>query len=80
VDFEWDVDKAASNLTKHGVSFDEATSAFADEYAQIIDDPDSSLEEQRAILMGNSTRGRLLIVVYTLRSNTIRLISAQMQL
>ena len=63
MDFEWDVDKAASNLTKHGVSFDEATSAFADEYAQIIDDPDASLEEQRAILMGNSTRRRLLVVV-----------------
>ena len=52
ISFEWDVKKAATNLKKHGVSFDEAKSVFYDDLGRVISDPDHSEEEQRFILMG----------------------------
>jgi len=52
ISFEWDVKKAATNLKKHGVSFDEARSVFYDDLGRVISDPDHSEEEQRFILMG----------------------------
>lgn len=75
--FEWDPRKAALNLAKHAVSFDEAATAFGDLLAQIIDDPDHSVGEQRSILLGQSDRRRLLVVMFTERRESIRLISAR---
>ena len=57
--FEWDPKKAASNLSKHGVSFEEGLSVFADPLARIFDDDDHSLAEQREIIIGHSSIDRL---------------------
>ena len=77
--FEWDPAKASVNARKHGVSFEEAQSVFADERARLIDDPDHSDEEDRFILLGLSSSLRVLVVVHCYRSqgNTIRIISAR---
>jgi uncharacterized DUF497 family protein len=76
--FEWDAGKAAANLRKHGVSFDEALSGFADPLANIRSDPRHSHGEERLVLLGTSTAGRLLMVMFTDRgSDRIRLISAR---
>jgi uncharacterized DUF497 family protein len=77
--FVWDESKARSNAKKHGVSFDEAQSAFSDERARIIDDPDHSDDEDRFILLGMSSKPRVLVVVYAYRDReaTIRIISAR---
>lgn len=77
--FEWDQAKAAANLNKHGVSFDEAKSVFSDEQAKLIADPDHSEDEDRFILLGLSTALRLLVVCHCHRSsgNAIRIISAR---
>jgi uncharacterized protein len=76
--FEWDETKAASNQHKHGVSFEEAETAFADERGRLIVDPDHSDQEERFILMGLSARLRLLIVCHCYRyADTIRIISAR---
>jgi uncharacterized DUF497 family protein len=79
LEFTWDESKARSNAKKHGVSFEEAQSAFADERARIIDDPDHSDDEDRFILLGMSAKPRLLIVVYAYRDREakIRIISAR---
>ena len=63
--FEWDPRKAASNLSKHGVSFQEAIKALADPLARVFDDEDHSVEEQREILIGHSAKERLLVVSFT---------------
>jgi len=75
--FEWDRAKAAANLKTHGVSFDEAATVFQDPLAGIHPDPDHSESENRAILIGHSTAGRLLLVAFTDRQSNIRLISAR---
>jgi len=75
--FLWDPAKAAANLRKHKVSFPEATTAFADPHSQAVPDPDHSAAETRFVLLGTSTRGRLLVVVHTERGDAIRLISAR---
>ena len=75
--FEWDEEKARSNKAKHGVTFPEAASAFADPLAAIFSDPDHSADEIREILIGESERGRLLIVSFTERGEAIRIISAR---
>ncbi len=75
MDFIWDDRKAASNLKKHGVSFDEATTVFADPLALAIDDV---LDSDRTLLLGMSNRQRLLLVVHVeLDDSTIRIISAR---
>ena len=75
VDFSWDDRKAASNLRKHGVSFDEATTLFADPLALAIDD---ALDPGRTLLLGMSNRQRILLVVHVeLDESTIRIISAR---
>lgn len=75
---EWDETKNASNKRKHGVSFEEAKSAFADEFGRLVTDPDHSGEEDRFILMGMSLRLRLLIVCHSYRhGDTLRIISAR---
>jgi len=76
--FEWDAKKSASNEKKHGVSFEEAKSAFTDQFARLISDPDHSEQEDRFILLGASIHARLLIVCHCVRSNDrIRIISAR---
>ena len=77
MDYEWDAEKAARNLQKHGVSFDEAGSVFGDPLYIDFYDPDHSDEEQRYIVIGLSNAGRLLLVSYTERETVIRLISAR---
>lgn len=60
--FEWDENKAAVNLAKHGVSFEEAVTVFTDPLSDTFDDPDHSVEERRFVIMGTSERGRILVV------------------
>jgi uncharacterized DUF497 family protein len=77
--FSWDAAKAEENLGKHGVSFEEASTVFADENARLKHDPDHSQEEDRFILLGFSAKLRLLIVCHASRENdgVIRIISAR---
>ena len=77
MDFEWDNRKAASNLTKHGVSFSEAATAFYDPLTVTFRDPDHSATEDRWIILGTSAHGRLLFVAHTDRGDRIRIISAR---
>jgi len=76
--FEWDREKAVSNLQKHGVSFDEASTVFRDPLARIFDDEDHSEYERREIVIGYSMSGRLLVVAFIERFGpTVRIISAR---
>lgn len=75
--FEWDARKADANLVKHGVSFEEALSCFFDPEQVVFHDPEHSSDEDRELLIGHSSRGRLVIVSYTLRGRCARLISAR---
>ena len=76
--FIWDRDKAAANLRKHGVDFEEAATAFGDPLSITIPDPDHSVGEERLLLVGQSARGRLLVVAHTERDDEIRLINARL--
>ena len=75
--FEWDNQKAQSNLLKHGVSFDEAVSVFGDALALTFSDSDHSMDEDRSRTYGISNKERHLVVVHTERRNSIRIISAR---
>ena len=75
--FTWDPAKAAANLRKHGVSFEEAATAFGDPHSITIPDPDHSAAERRFILIGASDRDVLVVVSHTERGETIRIISAR---
>lgn len=75
--FEWNATKAADNLAKHGVSFEEAATALRDPLSMTAVDPDHSLDEERFITFGLSTRGRLVVVAHTDRDDIIRIISAR---
>ena len=74
---EWDPTKARRNLQKHGISFDEAVTIFSDVLSLTIPDPLHSEDETRFIIMGESIRKRLLVVVHTDRGEKIRIISAR---
>ena len=74
---EWDARKAATNLRKHGVSFEEASSVFFDPLAATGSDPDHSLSERRFVTFGVSSSGRLLVVAHAERADAIRIISAR---
>ena len=76
-EFEWHRRKAWANERKHGVSFEEATGAFDDPRSLTIPDPEHSLEEDRFVSIGRTARDRIVVVVHTLRGETIRLISAR---
>jgi uncharacterized protein len=77
--YEWDITKAAANLKKHGVSFEEAKTVFNNPLAMIFeDDRHSSLAEYREIIIGHSQQNRLLLVSFTERSQSIRIISARL--
>lgn len=75
VTFEWDADKAESNLSRHGVSFEEAAEVFFDPFYQTGDA--SRDEEQRDFILGYSTRLRIPLVVHTERERRTRIISAR---
>jgi uncharacterized DUF497 family protein len=80
IKFEWDAAKAASNVRKHGISFEEAKSVFYDEFAiQFYNSENSELEEDRFLMLGISSESRILLVCHCERdsSNTIRIISAR---
>ena len=75
--FEWDDGKASENLTKHGVSFSEASTVFADPLSRTIVDPLHSETEERFIVVGESGLQHTLVVVHTYRGDVIRIISAR---
>ncbi len=77
--FAWDPAKAAANVAKHGVSFEEASTVFSDEAGLLLDDPEHSASEDRFLLLGLSARLRVLVVVHCYREtdSVIRLISAR---
>jgi uncharacterized DUF497 family protein len=75
--YEWDEKKAAANLAKHGVAFEEARTIFDDPLYVDFYDPDHSRSEERYILIGESCQRRLLFVSYAERGNAVRLISAR---
>jgi hypothetical protein len=75
VDFEWDPEKARSNLQKHGISFADAVSVLEDDLALTLQDDHQ--DELRYITLGRDLFGRILVVVYTYRKDAIRIISAR---
>lgn len=75
--FEYHHPKAASNLLKHKISFEEAISIFYDPLASTVPDDQHSYNEQRWVRLGTSSRSRLLFVVYTERNSSVRLVSAR---
>jgi uncharacterized DUF497 family protein len=77
--FEWNQAKAAYNAQKHGVTFEEARTVFADDFAGIGPDPDhSSKAEERELIAGHSNRFRLLLVSFVERGEAVRIISARL--
>jgi hypothetical protein len=77
VKFEWHGTKAVSNLRKHAVSFDEASTVFADSLSNVFPDPDHSDDETRFIIIGMSEVGRVLVVSHTDRGERTRIISVR---
>ncbi|MCJ7783526.1 MAG: BrnT family toxin [Desulfobacterales bacterium] len=75
--FEWDPEKAKGNIETHGISFDEASTAFGDTLSLTIYDPLHSEQEDRFIVTGNSHKNRLLVVVHIERGQNVRIISAR---
>lgn len=77
--FEWDPTKAVSNVSKHGVTFEEAKTVFYDEEALVIPDPDHSVDEDRFIIMGRSSKLHIIVVIHCFRQegSLIRIISAR---
>ena len=74
--YQWDKIKATSNLQKHGIEFADAVSVFSDELAITI--PDNRFDEERFVTIGMDAFGRILVIVFTWRSEDIRLISARL--
>ena len=77
MNFEWDLRKAALNLDKHGVSFNDAATVFEDDLSTTFPDPDHSIREERFVIIGVSGRGDILVVTHTERGDTVRIISAR---
>jgi uncharacterized DUF497 family protein len=78
VRFEWDPDKARRNLARHGLSFADAAAAFGDPLSLTISDPDHSDDEDRFLLLGMLSSGRLAVVVHVERAGATRIISARL--
>ena len=78
MEFEWDLSKAAANLKKHGVSFEEANTVFDNPLAVIFDDDLHSIDENREIIIGHSRQNRFLLIAFIERSYSIRIISARL--
>lgn len=77
LEFVWDPTNAKANQAKHGVSFEEAVTVFADPVARIFDDENHSDDERREIIIGASMKRRLILVCFTVRGTRIRLLSAR---
>jgi uncharacterized DUF497 family protein len=77
LEFQWDPEKAAKNLAKHRISFEEAATAFGDPLGRIVADPRHSFQEERFALLRLSRNGHLLAVMYVERGDKIRIISAR---
>jgi hypothetical protein len=77
LNFEWNEEKAKANLNKHRINFDEATTVFSDPFSITINDPYHSVDEKRYIDIGSSDKGHVLVVVYTERGSSIRIISCR---
>jgi hypothetical protein len=77
LEFEWDPKKAAANLAKHRVSFEDAATVFGDPLGRIVADPRHSSEEERLVLLGLSEAKHLLAVMYVDRGEAVRIISAR---
>jgi uncharacterized protein len=80
IKFEWDKKKESANIKKHGISFEEASSVFYDDFAvQFYDDSHSELEEDRFLMLGMSNKAKMLMVCYCerLSGNVLRIISAR---
>ena len=77
MEFEWDSEKASSNLDKHGVDFPEASTTFGDPLELKISDTGHSADEFRFLSVARSSAGRILVVSYTERESRIRIISAR---
>jgi len=75
--FTWDPGKAAANLRKHGVSFEDAATVFRNPLAKVLPDPTHSEQDPRSLAIGHSAGGRLLLVVFSDTDDRIRIISAR---
>jgi uncharacterized DUF497 family protein len=75
--FAWDARKALANIRKHGVSFSDAATAFADPLSITIADPDRSFDEDRFVLIGHTRNQLLVVIAHVERGETIRIISAR---
>jgi len=78
MEFEWDPEKASSNVRKHGVTFHEAATVFGDPLAITFADPDHSMDENRYLTFGISRLDRLLVVSHTERRGWVRIINARL--
>ncbi|MGF1615818.1 MAG: BrnT family toxin [Gammaproteobacteria bacterium] len=78
MDFEWDRNKAASNLKKHGISFQEAATVFGDSSALTFNDPDHSVGEHRLLTFGVTRTGRFVVVAHTELDSSMRIFSARL--
>ena len=77
MNFEWDEAKAGTNQKKHGISFTEASEVFNDDFSSCVSDPDHSYEEERYLLFGVSSKSNYLVVSFTEKEDSIRIISAR---
>lgn len=77
LNFEWHTEKALKNIKRHNIPFEEASTAFSDPLSLTIDDPLHSDDKQRFVLIGQSYKKRILIVIHTERGDNIRIISAR---
>ena len=77
LNFEWHTEKAAKNIKRHDVTFEETSTAFSDSLSLTIDDPLHSDDEQQFALIGRSYKNRILVVIHTERGDNIRIISAK---
>jgi uncharacterized DUF497 family protein len=77
MEFEWDTEKAANNLAKHGVSFHDAATVFGDPLGVTYFDPDHSEDEDRFLTVGHTSAGELLVVAHADRGDRVRIISAR---
>jgi uncharacterized protein len=75
--FEWDEKKAESNFVKHGIQFEEAVTVFADPYLMFTEDSSHSQGEERELAIGEMEDGSIIVVVFTMRGERIRVISAR---
>ena len=78
MDFEWNPQKAEINNNKHGISFDEATTVFGDTLSITYLDPDHSIQEERFVMLGLSSKHRILVISHMYRGETVRIISARL--